>query len=134
MWPAYPSGEGPDAQMAAMAMAIYFKGPDPGELTPWTKAMRDSGKVLAWPAGKPVVDKHSTGGVGDKVSLLLAPLVAAAGVAVPMVSGRGLGHTGGTIDKLAALPGYRTALSLERLSPGVEQLSLIHIFETTKPY
>jgi pyrimidine-nucleoside phosphorylase len=111
-----------DAQLGAFLMAVCCNGMTATETAALTLAMRDSGRVLQHAqVGKPKIDKHSTGGVGDKVSLLLAPLVAAAGVAVPMVSGRGLGHTGGTIDKLAALPGYRTDLSLERFSQVVEQ-------------
>jgi pyrimidine-nucleoside phosphorylase len=104
-----------DAQLGAFLMAVCCNGMTPEEIAALTLAMRDSGRVLRHDhVARPKIDKHSTGGVGDKVSLLLAPLVAAAGVAVPMVSGRGLGHTGGTIDKLAALPGYRTDLSVER--------------------
>lgn len=111
-----------DAQLGAFLMAVCCNGMTPAETAALTLAMRDSGRVLRHPqVTRRKVDKHSTGGVGDKVSLLLAPLVAAAGVAVPMVSGRGLGHTGGTIDKLAALPGYRTDLSPEQFSQIVEQ-------------
>ena len=99
-----------DAQAAAMAMAICLRGLDAAETVALTAAMTRSGDVLDWAdanLGGPVLDKHSTGGVGDKVSLLLAPIVAACGGVVPMISGRGLGHTGGTLDKLAAIPGYR---------------------------
>ena len=111
-----------DAQLGAFLMAVCCNGMTPVETAALTLAMRDSGRVLRHDGvHKPKIDKHSTGGVGDKVSLLLAPLVAAAGVAVPMVSGRGLGHTGGTIDKLAALPGYRTDLGAERFSAVIEQ-------------
>jgi pyrimidine-nucleoside phosphorylase len=111
-----------DAQLGAFLMAVCCNGMTADETAVLTLAMRDSGRVLQHPqVHKPKIDKHSTGGVGDKVSLLLAPLVAAAGVAVPMVSGRGLGHTGGTIDKLAALPGYRTDLSPERFSQVLDQ-------------
>jgi pyrimidine-nucleoside phosphorylase len=127
---AYTSGEVPDYQMAAMAMAIYFKGLDPGELATWTKAMRDSGQVLRWPPGKPVVDKHSTGGVGDKVSLILGPLAAAAGLRVPMVSGRGLGHTGGTLDKLEAIPGFRVGLSLQEIQDITETCGVVIASQT----
>jgi thymidine phosphorylase len=96
-----------DAQVAAFAMAVFFRGLDATELPAFTLGMRDSGTVLDWSdIDKPVLDKHSTGGVGDKVSLILAPLVAACGGATPMISGRGLGHTGGTLDKLEAIPGY----------------------------
>jgi len=96
-----------EGQVAAFAMAVFFKGMTPDEIVALTLAMRDSGDVLSWAgAGKPVADKHSTGGVGDNVSLMLAPIVAACGLAVPMISGRGLGHTGGTLDKLQSIPGY----------------------------
>src|SRR6478752_8017877 len=98
-----------DAQVGALAMAFFLKGLDKDERLALTTAMRDSGSVLDWDLDRPVVDKHSTGGVGDKVSLMLAPILAACGVAVPMISGRGLGHTGGTLDKLDAIPGYDTA-------------------------
>jgi thymidine phosphorylase len=96
-----------DAQVAAFAMAVFFRGLDAAELPALTLGMRDSGTVLDWSdVDKPILDKHSTGGVGDKVSLILAPLIAACGGATPMISGRGLGHTGGTLDKLEAIPGY----------------------------
>ena len=98
-----------DSQVGAMAMAVWLRGMDTAETVALTAAMTASGEVLQWAdAGLhgPVVDKHSTGGVGDKVSLLLAPILAACGAVVPMISGRGLGHTGGTLDKLEALPGY----------------------------
>ena len=101
------SGAWSDAQAGAMAMAIVLRGMSVNETVALTSAMRDSGRVLAWPdATGPVLDKHSTGGVGDKLSLMLAPMLAACGAWVPMISGRGLGHTGGTLDKLEALPGY----------------------------
>jgi len=109
---AYAKGEVADEQMSALLMAIYFQGLDPRELRTWTAAMIASGDRLDLSAiPRPTVDKHSTGGVGDKVSLILAPLVAACGAAVPQLSGRGLGHTGGTLDKLESIPGFRTALS-----------------------
>ena len=98
--------------MSALLMAIYFQGLDGAELRSWTAAMIASGDRLDLsPIKRPTVDKHSTGGVGDKVSLILAPLVAACGAAVPQLSGRGLGHTGGTLDKLESIPGFRTALT-----------------------
>jgi thymidine phosphorylase len=98
-----------EGQVAAFAMATFFRGMSMDERVSLTVAMRDSGDVLAWPdADGPVLDKHSTGGVGDNVSLMLAPIVAACGGIVPMISGRGLGHTGGTLDKLDSIPGYRT--------------------------
>ncbi len=113
----------PDYQMAAMAMAIYYKGLNSTELAVWTEAMLHSGRVLDFShVNKVKVDKHSTGGVGDKISLPLAPLVASCGVAVPMISGRGLGHTGGTLDKLESIPGFRTDLSSARFSELVETL------------
>jgi len=109
---AYTRGVVADEQMSAMAMAIFFRGLGPAELRAWTDAMIGSGQRLdlsSVPA--PTVDKHSTGGVGDKVSLILAPLVASCGAAVPQLSGRGLGHTGGTLDKLEAIPGWRAGLT-----------------------
>ncbi|MEI6210828.1 MAG: thymidine phosphorylase [bacterium] len=108
---AYAAGELPDYQMAAMAMAIYFRGMTAAETAALTDAMLHSGDVLdfaGWP--RPTADKHSTGGIGDKISLILAPLAASAGLAVPMISGRGLGLTGGTLDKLEAIPGFNTRL------------------------
>jgi thymidine phosphorylase len=112
LFEAYAKGEVADEQMSALLMAIYFQGLDGAELRTWTAAMIASGDRLDLsPIPKPTVDKHSTGGVGDKVSLILAPLVAACGAAVPQLSGRGLGHTGGTLDKLESIPGFRTALS-----------------------
>ena len=96
-----------EGQAAALAMAVYFNGMTAPECVALTRAMTTSGRVLEWPdLGRPILDKHSTGGVGDKVSLVLAPIMAACGAAVPMISGRGLGHTGGTLDKLDAIPGY----------------------------
>ena len=108
-----------DGQAAAMAMAILLRGMNAAEITWLTRAMAHSGEVLDWSADAlpgPVLDKHSTGGVGDKVSLMLAPMVAACGAVVPMVSGRGLGHTGGTLDKLESLPGYRVEVTREELA------------------
>lgn len=103
----YTAGEVPDYQMSAFLMAVYFNSMGSGELAAWTEAMLHSGEVLDMDdmAGS-VVDKHSTGGVGDKVSLVLAPLAAVAGLKIPMISGRGLGHTGGTLDKLESIPGF----------------------------
>jgi thymidine phosphorylase len=96
-----------EGQVAAFAMAVFFRGMETPETVALTEAMRDSGDVLDWSGlDRPVVDKHSTGGVGDNVSLMLAPIVAACGAAVPMISGRGLGHTGGTLDKMESIPGY----------------------------
>jgi pyrimidine-nucleoside phosphorylase len=110
---AYTEGRVPDYQMSALLMAVVLRGLERQELAALTDAMLASGERLSFDSwATPRVDKHSTGGVGDKVSLVLAPLVAACGVAVPMMSGRGLGHTGGTLDKLEAIPGFRTNLSL----------------------
>jgi thymidine phosphorylase len=104
---ALTSEEISEGQAAAFAMAVFFRGMSRDETVALTLAMRDSGTVLNWDSlGRPVADKHSTGGVGDNVSLMLAPIVAACGLAVPMISGRGLGHTGGTLDKLQSIPGY----------------------------
>ena len=102
-----------DAQVGALAMAMFLRGMSGGERVALTTAMRDSGTVLSWDLDRPVADKHSTGGVGDKVSLVLAPVLAACGAAVPMISGRGLGHTGGTLDKLDSIPGYVSTPSTE---------------------
>ncbi|MDP9429044.1 MAG: thymidine phosphorylase [Actinomycetota bacterium] len=105
---AYTRGEVPDEQVSALLMAVFFRGMAPDELAVWTQAMIDSGtRTDLSSLGRPTADKHSTGGVGDKTTLPLAPLVAACGVAVPQLSGRGLGHTGGTLDKLEAIPGWR---------------------------
>ena len=112
LFEAYARHEVADEQMSALLMAIYFRGLDGAELRTWTAAMIDSGHRLDLSSiSRPTVDKHSTGGVGDKVSLILAPLVAACGAAVPQLSGRGLGHTGGTLDKLESIPGFRAALT-----------------------
>src|SRR5215472_4652970 len=113
---AYANSTVADEQMAALLMAIYFNGLNAEELSAWTGEMIASGETLDLRhLGKPSVDKHSTGGVGDKVSLILAPLVAACGAVVPQLSGRGLGHTGGTLDKLEAIPGWRADLSNEEM-------------------
>jgi len=108
----YTAGDIADEQMSALLMAIYFRGLEPAELQAWTDAMISSGERLDLGGLRaPTVDKHSTGGVGDKVSLILAPLVASCGAIVPQLSGRGLGHTGGTLDKLESIPGWRAVLS-----------------------
>ena len=119
----YAAGKFPDYQVAALLMAIFFRGLDDEETFALMEGMLDSGGSLDFSAlGRPVVDKHSTGGVGDKVSIILAPLVAACGIAVPMMSGRGLGHTGGTLDKLEAIPGFNTRLSLTQAHDQVARL------------
>lgn len=124
-----------EAQIAAFAMAVFLNGMEAGEQAALTRSMTTSGRVLDWrKAGLdgPTVDKHSTGGVGDKVSLVLAPLVAACGAYVPMISGRGLGHSGGTMDKLAAIPGYDTALDLETFVDLVREVGCSIIGQTSQ--
>ncbi len=122
---AYVAGTVPDYQMAAFAMAVLLRGMTDNETAALTEAMLLSGVELEWSAGLPVVDKHSTGGIGDKVSLVLAPLLAAAGMRVPMLSGRGLGPTGGTLDKLEAIPGFRTDLNLPELQAVVDHVGCV---------
>ncbi len=113
---AYTRGAVADEQMSALLMAILLNGMDLREISRWTDAMINSGERMNWSAlSRPTVDKHSTGGVGDKITLPLAPLVAACGAAVPQLSGRGLGHTGGTLDKLESIPGWRASLSNEEM-------------------
>jgi pyrimidine-nucleoside phosphorylase len=130
---AYAADDVPDYQMAALAMAIYFQGMDPDETSALTDAMLRSGRSLDLAhLTAPRLDKHSTGGVGDKVSLVLAPLVASLGVVVPMMSGRGLGHTGGTLDKLESIPGFRTDLSLDAARRQLEHLGCALIGQTAE--
>ncbi|MGI9024070.1 MAG: thymidine phosphorylase, partial [Burkholderiaceae bacterium] len=122
-----------DAQLAALAMAVFLNGLDRDETVALTCALRDSGRVLDWRGlDRPVVDKHSTGGVGDTVSLILGPLVAACGGAVPMISGRGLGHTGGTLDKLGAIPGYVTTPDIARLQRVVREVGVAIVGQTAE--
>lgn len=119
---AYVRGEIEDYQAAALVACIFTRGMTDAELVRWTRAMIESGAVLSYPQiQKPKADKHSTGGVGDKVSIPLAPAVAACGVAVPMISGRGLGHTGGTLDKLEAIPGFHVRLSESEMHRALER-------------
>jgi len=129
----YTAGRIPDYQIAALLMAVFMKGLERQELAALTDAMLASGDRLSFDGwATPRIDKHSTGGVGDKVSLVLAPLVAACGVAVPMMSGRGLGHTGGTLDKLEAIPGFRTNLSLAEAKAQVQKLGCALIGQTAE--
>ena len=122
----YTAGRVPDYQMAALLMAVMFRGLTDEELAALTDAMLSSGARLARAeGGPPRVDKHSTGGVGDKTSLILAPLLAACGVAVPMMSGRGLGHTGGTLDKLEAIPGFTTRMPLDRAREQLDAIGVV---------
>jgi pyrimidine-nucleoside phosphorylase len=110
---AYLKDQIPEYQMAAFLMCFYFQGALPEEISALTKSYIESGERLHFDQGLLVADKHSTGGVGDKISLMLAPIAAALGLYVPMISGRGLGHTGGTLDKLEAIPGFNTQYSME---------------------
>ena len=123
---AYQRDDVAEEQMSALLMAIYFRGLSPRELTGWTDRMIESGERLDLSGlSRPTVDKHSTGGVGDKISLILAPLVAACGAAVPQLSGRGLGHTGGTLDKLESIPGWRASLSNDEIRAQLEDVGAV---------
>ncbi len=129
----YVSGEVPDYQMSAFLMACYFRGMTPQETITLTRLMLYSGQTIDLadiPGLK--VDKHSTGGVGDKVSLILAPIVASCGIPVPMISGRGLGHTGGTLDKLESIPGFRTSLSIEEYREVIRKAGVVMIGQTNE--
>lgn len=119
----------PDYQMSAMLMAMFLKGMTTEETAALTDAMLESGKQLKF-TGKNVIDKHSTGGVGDKASFVLAPIASAAGVKVPMIAGRGLGHTGGTVDKIEAIAGFKTALDLDQFSKKLNEEGLVLIGQT----
>jgi pyrimidine-nucleoside phosphorylase len=130
---AYAAGHVPDYQMAAFLMACFLKGLDRAETAALTDAMLNSGVRFELASlGKPRLDKHSIGGVGDKVSIVLAPLVSALGVAVPMVSGRGLGHTGGTLDKLESIPGFRTDLTLSEAHEQLKTLGCAMMGQTSE--
>src|SRR5438552_170430 len=129
----YAEGRIPDYQVSALLMAIYFRGLDRSEMHALMEAMLESGKrldVSRLPMAR--IDKHSTGGVGDKTSLILAPLIASLGVAVPMISGRGLGHTGGTLDKLESIPGFRTSLTLTEAKGQLSAIGCALIGQTTE--
>jgi pyrimidine-nucleoside phosphorylase len=129
----FTDGKIPEYQMAAMLMAIYFSGLNTAETRALTLAMRDSGDTLKFPKDKrPLVDKHSTGGVGDKVSLPLAPLLACLGFRVPMISGRGLGITGGTLDKLDSIPGFKTTLPTEQIIDIVQKVGCVICGQTER--
>lgn len=128
----YTSGEIPDYQVSAWAMAVYYHGMTAEETASLTHAMLESGEVFSYPDSAPrIVDKHSTGGIGDKVSLVLAPLLACdPGVWVPMISGRGLGITGGTLDKLESIPGFDVSLSMQQSIEQLEKIGLVMIGQT----
>ena len=122
----FARGEVPDYQMSALAMAVFLNGMTTAETAALTDHMLASGERFEWDAGdRPMVDKHSTGGIGDKVSLLLAPMLACCGLGVPMISGRGLGSTGGTLDKLEAIPGFRTDLSMDEMRRVVREVGCV---------
>ena len=130
---AYAAGHVPDYQMSAFLMACFLKGLDHGETAALTEAMLNSGvRFELGTIGKPRLDKHSIGGVGDKVSIVLAPVVSVLGVAVPMVSGRGLGHTGGTLDKLESIPGFRTNLTLAEAHEQISEIGCALIGQTSE--
>lgn len=127
----FTSGDIPDYQMSALAMAVFFRGMDGRETSALTRAMLHSGSTLDWPADAPPrVDKHSTGGIGDKTSLVLAPLLACDGLWVPMISGRGLGITGGTLDKLESIPGFRTQLSEKEIRDVIRETGCVMVGQT----
>ncbi len=129
----YTHGKIPDYQMSAFAMAVFFKGMTPAEIAALTRAMMDSGDCFSYPDGHPpVVDKHSTGGIGDKVSLILAPLVACTGCWVPMVSGRGLGITGGTLDKLESIPGFNVHVGLDQAVAQLQKIGVVMMGQTDR--
>src|SRR6187402_1469637 len=123
---AYTRGAVADEQMSALAMAILLNGMDRREISRWTAAMIASGQRLDFSSlSRPTADKHSTGGVGDKITLPLVPLVAACGLAVPQLSGRGLGHTGGTLDKLESIPGWKAAMSGDEMMRQLDEVGAV---------
>ena len=127
----YTNGDIPDYQMSAFLMAIYFEGMDDEEAALLTDSMLHSGEILDLSSINGIkVDKHSTGGVGDKTSLVVAPIVASLGIKVAKMSGRGLGHTGGTIDKLESIPGYNTSISIDEFISQVEEIGISIIGQT----
>lgn len=129
----HASGKIPDYQMAALLMACFFRGMDTSEMSALTEVMLNSGKQFDLAhLSKPRIDKHSMGGVGDKTSLILAPLISSLGIAVPMISGRGLGHTGGTLDKLESIPGFRTSLSLAESTAQIEKIGCAMVGQTAE--
>ncbi len=129
----YTRGDIPDYQFSSLLMAVYFRGLDPGETAGLIRAMTRSGQILNLSdINKPKIDKHSTGGVGDKVSLILAPLIACCGICVPMISGRGLGHTGGTLDKLGSIPGFRTDLDKRQFIHQLKKIGVALVGQTEK--
>ncbi len=122
----------PDYAMSSLLMSIFFKGMSPEETLDLTNTMIDSGASLIFDLSRPTVDKHSTGGVGDKASLILGPIAAAAGVPIPMMAGRGLGHTGGTIDKLESIPGFKTNLTLDQFQKQVKKIGIAMIAQNNE--
>jgi thymidine phosphorylase len=126
----FTKGTMPEYQMAAFLAFVFCRGMSSDETQVLTRVMMESGRVLSWPRDRFYVDKHSTGGIGDKVSLVLAPLVAACGVKVPMISGRGLGHTGGTLDKLEAIPGFSTDIDPARFQAIVDRVGCAIVGQT----
>ncbi len=127
----FTTGKLPESQMASMLMAIYFNGLTEDETFALVEVMIASGETLDFSqTTTPIVDKHSTGGIGDKISLILAPLLASAGLTLPMIAGRSLGHTGGTIDKLEAIPGFQAEVSLSKFKSWVDQIGCAIIGQT----